>query len=324
MKTLVVILALNLGAFAQLPLGKVSDVVPVSCDAGFAPGATCHSATVSCPNLPDIGVTWADVGFIREGRIVVIGGNGGTVPAGGAFAPTYTKAGFQETQIVFSTDWEYGDDDILAAACRPATIMDYLHSGTGAAYCAQGDSAGSGAIGYGLAWYGLSDELDNVEFTVGPVFSNISMGCKVPYAPAVSVIPTDGEPFDDDPQYNIEYADMSKWTGTACLPGGGSSPEDLDKEAAQSIIQAGATLSYPFTNIAAWDCNNGLNPSAAQSYLFLQQVTTPWTLTSISGCTGPEGTSTGVTPQGIPAETATANDMIAHCIRRREKPRLQP
>jgi hypothetical protein len=236
------------------------------------------------------------------------------VPFGAEFTPAYTQAGFQVTQIAFASDWEDANGDILAAACRPATLLNYFHSETRGAYCAQGNSAGSGAIGYGLAWYGLGEQLKNVEFMVGPVFSNILDGCKVPEVPAVTVRPTNGRPFPDDPQYNLEKVRLSEWTGTACLPPTGSTEEDLDKEAAESIIQTGATLSYPSTSIAAWDCNNGLNGSAGQSYLFLQQVTTPWALTSLSGCSGAEGTMTGVTPQRVPAYTAITRDMIAKCI----------
>jgi hypothetical protein len=298
-----------------LPLGMISGIASMECGAGFSTGAICQSATVSCPKTVDIGVTWGTVGSGTAGRIVVLNGNGDTVPDGAEYATQYTQAGFVVTQIIFASDWEDGGD-LLAAACRPATVLDYFHSQTTAgAYCAQGISAGSGAIGYGLAWYGLSAELDNVELTVGPVFSNIVAGCEVPYAPPVTVIPTNGASFVDDPQYNIEWPSVSTWTATSCLPPGGSSAADLASEAAQSTIQPGALLNYPHTSIAAWDCNNGLNPSAAQSYLFLQQVTTPWALTSISGCTGAEGTSTGVTPQGVPADTATGDDMVAQCVK---------
>jgi hypothetical protein len=317
MKGLIIVVALSIGAVGQqLPLGTISHISSATCSSGFSNGATCQSATVSCPGMADIDVTWGSVGTGRAGRIVVIGGNGATVPAGADLAEKYTEAGFKETQITFASDWEV-DGNLLAAACRPATVLDYLHSQTKGAYCGQGISAGSGALGYGLAWYGLDADLDNVELTVGPVFSNIVEGCEVPYAPPVTVRPTNGVPFNDDPQYNLEWTSMSTWTSTACLPKGGSSEKDLAEEAAQSIIQTGATLSFPHTSLAAWDCNNGLNPSAAQSYLFLQKVTTPWALTSLSGCTGAEGTSTGVTPQGVPADTATADDMIAECVVKR-------
>jgi hypothetical protein len=315
MRSVIIWLSLSICAFAQLPLGSVSNVARASCTEGFAPGATCYTATVSCPKTVDIGVTWGTKGT-GASRIVFILGNGGTQPGGADLAQEYNDAGFALTQITFASDWEDGGD-LLAAACRPATLLDYFHARTSGAYCAQGVSAGSGAIAYGMAWYGLGPELNNVELTVGPVFSDIVQGCKVPDAPAITVRPTNGAPFLDKPQYNNEWPSVSSWTGTACLPKGESSAEGLEKEAEQSTVQAGATRSFPHTSIAAWDCNNGLNPSAAQSYLFLQQVTTPWTLTALTGCTGAEGTATGVTPQGVLAEVATAKDMIAKCVKPR-------
>ncbi len=306
---------LGISALAQLPLGSVSNVTHATCPSGIAKGATCYAATVSCPKTLDIEVTWGTTGA-GPGRIVYIFGNGATQPGGADLAKKYNNAGLALTQITFVSDWEDGGD-LLASACRPATLLDYFHTQTTGAYCAQGVSAGSGAIAYGLAWYGLGRELNNVELTVGPVFSDIVQGCRVPYSPPVTVKPTNGSPFVDKPQYNNEWPSVGTWTGAACLPKGGSTAAELQKQSIQSIVQAGATLSFPQTSIAAWDCNNGLNPSAAQSYLFFQKVTTPWTLTSLSGCTGAEGTATGVTPQGVLAEVATSNDMITKCVKPR-------
>jgi hypothetical protein len=39
--------------------------------------------------------------------------------------------------------------------------------------CALGDSAGSAAIAYSLAYYGAGSYLDNVELLSGPVLSDI-------------------------------------------------------------------------------------------------------------------------------------------------------
>jgi hypothetical protein len=304
-------------AFAQLPLGTISNVSPVTCASGFAAGAACYSATVSCPNVPDIGVLWGEVGTGTAGMIVFVNGGGDAAPGGASSASEYTKAGFSFVQIAFTSDWE-GTGNILAGACRPATMLNYFRSQSTGAYCTNGTSAGSAAVAYGMSWYGL--QFDNVEFSVGPVFSDIKQGCEIPYASPVTVTPTNGLPFVDDPWYNLEASAVSKWTGTSCLPPGGSSESDLASEAAQSILQPGATLSFPQTSISAWDCDNALNPSAAQSYLFLQQVSTPWALTALSGCDGAEGTSTSVTPQGVSAQTAIQTDMLAQCHANRSTP----
>lgn len=309
----VVVLALNVGAFAQMRLGNVVDIKSAKCSSGFARGAACQSAIISCPETPDVNVTWGSVGSGKAGRILIIGGNGATVPSGAEYAPKYTAAGFEVTQLTFESDWE-ADGNLLNAACRPATLLNYFRSQSTGAYCAQGISAGTGAIAYGITWYGLENLFDNIEFTVGPVFSNIAQGCEVPDAPPVTVKPTNGVAWNDPPQYNNEWPSVGLWTNTKCLPKGGSTQQDLITWEDQSILHSGAVLSFPHTSMAAWDCNNALNPSAAQSYMFFQEVTTPWSLTAITGCTGAEGTATGMTPQGVPAELALANDMLAHCV----------
>jgi hypothetical protein len=74
---------------------------------------------------------------------------------------------------------------ILSAACRPATFLNYINSSpfhSKGSMCAQGASAGSGAIGYSMAWYGAASYLKNVELIVGPVFSEIDQGCANPNA----------------------------------------------------------------------------------------------------------------------------------------------
>jgi sugar lactone lactonase YvrE len=318
-RTVVIVsfLAVASAASAQLPLGKVSNVNSTSCGSGFATGAKCYSATVSCPNMPDLGATWGETGPGTAGTIVFVGGSGDTSTAGDVnFSSSYIKAGFNFVQVIFDANWEGGS--VLTGACRPATMLSYFRSQSTGPYCAHGSSAGSAAVAYAMLWYGV--EFDNVEFTVGPVFSDIKQGCQVPYAAPVTVTPTNGVPFVDNPWYNLEASTVSTWTDTQCLPAGGSTPADLASEAAQSIVQPGATLSFPRTSMSAWVCNNGLNPSAAQSYLFLQQVATPWALTSLTGCTGPEETDTAVTPQGVPAVAATVADMAAQCKANRSAP----
>ena len=319
MKRLLIVpfLAVASAASAQLPLGQVSNVSSISCGSGFAAGAKCYSATVSCPNMPDVGAIWGESGPGTAGTIVFVDGSGDTRTAGEEnFSSSYIKAGFNFVQVIFNQDWEGGS--VLTGACRPATMLSYFRSQSTGAYCAHGSSAGSAAVAYAMSWYGV--DFDNVELTVGPVFSDIKQGCQVPYAAPVTVTPTNGVPFVDNPWYNLEASNVSTWTNTQCLPAGGSTPSDLASEAAQSIVQPGATLSFPRTSMSAWVCNNGLNPSAAQSYLFLQQVATPWALTSLTGCTGPEGTDTSVTPQGVNAVTATVADMVAQCKSNRSAP----
>jgi hypothetical protein len=84
------------------------------------------------------------------------------------------------------------------------------------------------------------------------------------------------------------------------------------------------SFSYPRTSMAAWLCSNVAteqNNSAAQGEFFYQQFTSfrqtaGYSVTRIDHCTGTEGVSNGVTPQGVSGMTAISQDMVAACVRR--------
>ena len=336
-------------ASAQSPtlaLGTVGRVTPLStCPSGYATGAKCFQVTVSCPNTADVKVNY---GYVNpsgtpRGTIVEFSGGGGTAPYGSEtttsrYNPTYLRAGYQIVQTSWATDWEdtgiSGAKDLKAAACRPATLLNYLHQklyvGNGG-MCAQGFSAGSGALGYGMAWYGMSDYLDKVELLSGPVFSDVEKGCAVPDFPAVTVCANGrfgcvGSPWIDAPQYVQAGAQLvESWTGHACQQNKTSSTTNAIWKA-MSIVDGttGPNFQYPKTAIAAWLCGNGLNNSAAEGDLFYQNLTRPsqvsaFSETRIDGCSGAEGVDAGTTPSkenGFVAITADMTDPVVGCLKR--------
>jgi hypothetical protein len=321
---LLAVVVLHIGSAAQtnpLPLGSVSNISAVKCTSEFNSSA-CYQATVSCPKTANIEVMWGITGSGTNGTVVFLNGNGGTIPYGSSFQPRYTQAGLASIEVAWNTQWETAGApyaaNIMNAACRSATLLNYFHSQqTQGAFCSQGFSAGSGALAYALSWYGLGSELDNVELLAGPVFSNITDGCKVPNnTPTVRIVPTDGQPWSDKIAYFTEAPSLTLWTGQQCLPNGRSTDTEEDAWAAQSTVQPGATMSFPNTNLSGWECNNGLNPSAGQGYLFLSQLGTPYSLTAITNCDGAEGVTTGRTPQGVLGQTAVEDDMVNQCVPR--------
>lgn len=306
---------ITFGQTNPLPLGSISNIQSATCPTGFVKGAICSTATVSCPNLTDLSVTYGTHGTPTNGTVIFINGDGATLPYGNGFAAPYLKAGLSSVQFAFAQPWEeVGSTNVMNAACRPATVLNYFYQ-AGIPYAVQSASAGSGAVAYALSWYGMAGEFKNWEAVVGPVFSDIAQGCELPWSAGVTVIPTNGAAFVDPVQYNNEFSFMTTSTGEKCLPKTGTtSAAVITAWQTQSILAPGAQLNFPGLNISSWVCNNGLNPSAAQAYLFLSQVTSPWSLTTLSGCTGAEGIGTGVTPQlvlGIPAITA---DMILQMV----------
>jgi hypothetical protein len=120
-----------------------------------------------------------------------------------SYVGSYVAAGYQVVQIAWGPsapgiDWEYttvsgssNPPSIRAAACRPASFLNWVRNGGiwagNGGMCAHGNSAGSAAIAYALAWYDAGAAtasngqgyLDKVVLENGPVFSDIEQGCEI-------------------------------------------------------------------------------------------------------------------------------------------------
>jgi hypothetical protein len=304
-------------ARTPLPLGNVSLVSEISCPSWAVAGLACYEATVSCPGTADVGVTYAvSPAISTKGTVVFLAGTNVNLPSNynNDYINAYEGSGYGIAEFNWNSQWEDTGGvakNILTASCRPATMLQYVHDKiyTGGNFLAQGFSAGSGAVAYALAWYGLNKVLNGVELLSGPVYSRIDDGCIVPYVPLVSVIPTNGAVFEDAPQYFEPAQRITMVTGFTCLPSFDTSIAAADAWYANSIVQLDGLYRYPKTKISAWVCNNGMNPSAAQGYLFMAAVTSPWKLTAISNCQGAEGVGQGLTPQGMKGAQAIIADL---------------
>ena len=328
---------------APLPLGSVRSSVELSsCPIGFAAGMTCFHAEMTCPDTDNLGFTYGlqDLGGVVKGTIVFFSGGGGAKLSGNVdYVDAYLENGFRVVELLWDSAWEVTNtttsSSIKTAACRPATFLNFVFSGvySGGGMCAQGDSAGSGAIAYSLAWYGGANFLDKVELMSGPVFGDIEKGCVVPNGPVSIICPVgqfgcNGSPWPDSPAYvggDIRAIDL--WSGNpTCNDGGPTSAFSDVQWKAMSIVDGtnNPSFSYPQTAMAGWLCSNVAkqqNNSAAQGEFFYEQFVFPWqtagySLTRIDHCSGTEGVGNGVTPQGVKGLTAISQDMIAGCFRR--------
>lgn len=330
-------------------LGTVSAVSALpTCPSGYAQGMICSQATVSCPNTTDIGVTYGYVAPASavKGTIFFHGGGDGTEPQDiSDYSAAYSAAGYEMVQMAWASKWQdtgISTKNVGYAACRPATLMNYIFeqvaTTVGAAKCAQGFSAGSAAVGYALAWYGAGSYLDNAELLSGPVFSDIEQGCEYPPPTPLNICTPGqfgckGSEFQDSPSYTPGTAlGVGGITGdSSCGGGGTNTPTTALSNAnwkAMSIVN-GTTLpsfSYPNTAVAGWVCNNGEtsvgNNSAAQGDIFFLQFTSDqqiasFSFTPISNCNGDEGVEDGTTPLGVAGSAAIANDMIDECVARK-------
>src|SRR5579862_7255775 len=164
---------------------------------------------------------------VVHGTVVFFPGGPGTSPTespdDASLVGSYFGKGYEIVKVAWQTDWQdaHGTTggNIQSAACRPAAFLQYVYntpllysSGTG--MCAQGASAGAGAVAYSLAWYGAGNFLDKAELLSGPVFSDIEQGCEEGPPPLVQVCRssdswcqggTQGE-WDVSPTYISHYA----------------------------------------------------------------------------------------------------------------------
>jgi hypothetical protein len=331
--------------YTPLPLGHVNHPVKsVSCPGGYDSGTLCYSSTVSCPNTSDIGFTYGVVNpGGKDGTIVFFNGDDGTTVGFTQYVEAYGPPAhdYQSVQVIWATAWEETGNgtgtSLKTAACRPATLLDWLlnqrnvYSGGG--MCAQGASAGSAAIAYSLAEYG-AQYLNHVVLESGPVLSDVSVGCN-PNSSSVTVCPgnecltgREGS-WPDSPIYVDGNEDsVSTWTGAygqnSCAGGNRIPQTQYTAWKNMSIVDGNpsdSTFNYPKTSLSGWLCSKPVgcdscqNNSAAQGQLFYQNVTSSKSVYRVDNCQGTEGVEQGSVPEfdGESGLQAIINDMVGQC-----------
>jgi hypothetical protein len=350
-----------LPAHAQsLPLGTVTAIGdPYLCSGApngsdFLSSMNCLNATIHCPNIADIGITYGFTGPASPvGTIVIFNGGAGMKPIDTAddlpnFVARYATL-YNTIQMEYNSAWEDPSPDgsggsLLAAACRPATFLNYinnssLHS-TGA-MCAHGASAGSAQVAYSMAWYGAASYLTNVELIVGPVFSEIDQGCTygntytpTVCAPGTPYCSTKTLPWTDSVVYvPSDNSYVSAWSGLPHCNTSLVNPANYPLWAAMSIVDGSDTGYAPTFNFSSttkhgWLCStlkqtsctspSCPNNTSAQGKYFYDAINatgdSKLTVTGATGCAGAEGISYATDPDsGSPALTAVVADMFTNC-----------
>jgi len=276
----------------------------------------CIPATINCSNVSsnvqNIGLTFASlspVGLVSgvtnaRGVIVLHSGGGGTTPSNAnegdfEFADCYFGQGYEIVELAWDSDWEAIQDPFLTgvygniqyAACRPATFLNYVktyifntvqQNNSGAGMCAQGGSAGAGALAFVLAYYGGGSYLDNVELTSGPTISDLKQGCAEGPQAAQPVtvcgqtnynggqygcqLGTGGSTWTLSPLYlSGANGAVGGWTNdTSCATGLSTSTQSNLRWLQQSLVDDGTnspTFTYSSTGMGAWLCRTVYNPN---------------------------------------------------------------
>jgi hypothetical protein len=329
----------------------------------------CFTAVVTCPNTQAIALTFGylnPVGIVpnapsqANGVIVIHPPGTGTTPPDDGLPGKYFTNGYEIVELAWANAWEQTYDpfqpgnvpSIQNAACRPATFLNYVYSNPdnifpnvlginpNAGMCAQGVSAGSGAIAYSMAYYGAGTYLDNVELISGPVFGDIEQGCiEPPPTNNVTVcgqtnymghqygcqLGTGGSTWTLSPTY-IQGAQggVSTWTNTvspnpSCAGNMNTLPAKNAAWLAQSIVDQstggtgqGAIPVFNYsTGISAWLCrslaNGTANNSSPQGQIFYANIgfnnqPPHYDVYAVDGCVGPEGVSSGNVPGFYPQD----------------------
>lgn len=332
------------GSSAAQTLGTVTGSTAQSCaNRNFAPGMSCYAATLhGCPGDDDLQFVYGvqNPSGTPFGTIVILSGGGGgkaaDTPADMSYVSSYVAAGYQVVEIAWgptnpvtggggfpweetavtsnSTNTSYS---IRTAACRPASFLNWVRNGgtvwSGGGMCAQGSSAGSGAIAYALAWYNAGAAtasngqgyLDKVVLEAGPVFSDIKQGCEVSANgtnnQATRICQSNQNQagcqgwniIQDPPGSSLEYVDpyngyVENWTGGTAVTGMAQCANNSQQTTydttwyKMSIVDTSETqqpsFNYPNTAMSAWLCETyvpGVVPDnvGAQGELFYLQFT---------------------------------------------------
>jgi hypothetical protein len=293
------------GGGQVLPSGDTTGEMMVNCPASTAlpPGAICTQLTVRCPGIEDLVVTMAvttPLGGTGQTVVLLQGGGGTDFFSHFGVANDLVGKGIRTVQFAWAAPWEISmANSMLAAACRPATLLRWAfanpHAGSRAAgFCALGQSGGSAEVAYALAHYGLGDTLDFGMMTAGPPFGRIDYGCaQQSYTgPAITECPGAMTPIQNAPiAYGTAAAGplVNMAEGTTTCGTGPASPADLARWAADSVVSPGASYDYPRTPVSFWYCGNTPNETTGLGWFYNSQITSSREVNCVAGmCQGEE------------------------------------
>jgi hypothetical protein len=293
----------------------------VACPSDAASGATCTALTVSCPKLADLDVTLAvsEPTSPVSGTIYLHDNVGGAAFMDAGFVAAYLSHGLRVVQIKWQTDWQTSDVGVKHAACRFATLLSWTfanvhRSDRTKGFCAQSWGGGSGGLALALTHYGAGDFVDAVTITAGPPFARIDVGCDPSSAP-LYVCP-------EIPSASPSYSDgvlghISQWEAAPACATPNPPPAEVTRWQSDSVLSAGAVLSFPHTSFAAWYCVNGVDSTLGQGALFFNALTATADETTIHCVAG--GAAGGTCSGQAPWPSATpdmADDLAKRCVAR--------
>jgi hypothetical protein len=290
------------------------------------------TATVMCPNEPDISVTIADVEpkGTPIGTIVAHDGGSGTGFYNGNtmstnnFSGSLTAKNYRFVQVAWASDWATTGKGIKQAGCRPATVFQWIFDNiheqsktTG--FCAMGQSGGAAAVLYSIAAYGLKDEWDYLQLAAGPTPARLDYGCD----PSLYTGgPRNLCPLLTSAPYQYDYVASGSssidsivdgWEGTSTCNGTSPPAADIAMWASDSLLSPGDDLDYPQTSMSFWYCVSTPNMSTGQGSFFIDQAQPKNNLADAVNCYSGTCTSEEVFEDSTAFDLAVT-DMTQNCV----------
>jgi hypothetical protein len=266
---------------------------------------------VHCPGISDLDAVVAVTepnGTVR-GTIFAHGGGGGTAFYSQNLSD-YLAANYRVVQVRWATDWEQTTDGILAAACRPATLLQWVFDTVHGAdrstgFCGVGQSGGSGVLSYLLSHYGSGTILDYAAPSAGPPFGRIDYGC----APSTYAGPLRTLcPALTDAPVTLPPARMNPWENTQTCGAASPDPTEIAKWAADSVVSPGASYDYPQTVVDFFDCVTNPNGTTGGAYFYSQEITSAHAVRCFTACSGED--------LGTAGWATLRDDVLAGCVPR--------
>ncbi|MAG57716.1 MAG: hypothetical protein CMJ83_15625 [Planctomycetes bacterium] len=243
-------------------LGTVA-VLATPCPGGAGPGTTCHVLRISCTGIPDIDVrvrvTNPAAGVPMRGTVLMgVGGGGvgfyGDRVGGAPLQMDLLAAGFRVVDRSWVSGWFNDAAGVRKQSCRYATLLTWVRANlhTGGAFCATGNSGGSGELCYALTTWGRGAILDVAVPTGGPPMSRLDLLCQTPATPqwtsqCMNVVPA-----------NV----MTCQPGCTVMPGHTVCTRCPTQLRQDSILFLGAQRNFPTTRvhqvIGANDCSSAV------------------------------------------------------------------
>jgi HYDIN/CFA65/VesB family protein len=163
------------------------------------PNGVCYNVETTCPGIANqtVGVKVNNPSGTKGTVTFMVGGTAiewydQNFKFGTNAIDAVAQAGFTTAQLSFYSPpanyppggtfagWLSGPGGLRALSCRFATVSMWVRDHIrqqNAPFCHTGNSAGSGAPFYALAYYGFNSYYNFVELTSGPPFTHIDKGC---------------------------------------------------------------------------------------------------------------------------------------------------